>query len=437
MAIFIFLLTIIMNKIKSDCSSYSNCNSCNFNLDCEFNNNICQAINKETIIKNYLNKLRSCDSEINNPNSISKYCGETTYIFEKKKINIKLPKINGKYGKDYLFCSYTVINLNTNSKSFYLEIEKRNNIDSIILETMQENIEIESKYIYVEDGNSLYEVKKINGIIINYLSEKSFEKEPFEISIKLTKFDIETKAIIIICIVIIIIIIILLVVLIILYKKKDNERINMIINNNREREEEDNLKEKNKELCKEFVNNMTSNLFKDIKNQAINTSCNFCLNEFNLDDEVYISTCNHVFHFDEIKQWVYSKNAFHNTCPECRKEFIKLLQKGDNINNSRLISIYTSQFNNINNNNNNNENNNENNNNNINNNNNFVTPYIANSNVYSDNNNNNYNQNEGTRNNRYALGNNSITINSINQNDNHENNNRNDENNQLNLRQNN
>ena len=175
---------------------------------------------------------------------------------------------------------------------------------------------------------------------------------------------------------------------------------------------------------------MTSNLFKDIKNQAINTSCNFCLNEFNLDDEVYISTCNHVFHFDEIKQWVYSKNAFHNTCPECRKEFIKLLQKGDNINNSRLISIYTSQFNN---NNNNNNNNNENNNNN----NNFVTPYIANSNVYSDNNNNNYNQNEGPRNNRYTLGNNSITINSINQNDNHGNNNRNDENNQLNLRQNN
>ena len=39
-----------------------------------------------------------------------------------------------------------------------------------------------------------------------------------------------------------------------LYKKKDIERINMIINNNREREEEDNLKEKNKELCKELYN---------------------------------------------------------------------------------------------------------------------------------------------------------------------------------------
>ena len=196
--------------------------------------------------------------------------------------------------------------------------------------------------------------------------------------------------------------------------------MNVIMNNNREREEEINLNKKNKKLCENFVNSMTPILFKDIKKNAINTSCNFCLTEFNLNDEVYIGNCNHVFHFDEIKQWLFSNETYHNTCPECRNEIIKLYQKGDNINEPLESPIRVSQINNNNNNN--------------------ITNFNTVSNIYSNNNyvTNNNIPNENMRNNRYMMPNNSSVI-PMTPNNNNEENNENDENaeNALHMRENN
>ena len=419
MVFLIFILTIIINKIKSDCSSHSSCESCNFYSNCKYTNNICTTTDNNKI-SNYLNQFQNCYSDTESKKINSKYCGDLNYIFQKKKIKIQLPKINNKYGKDYLICSYTILNNYEYSEYFYLEIKKKNDLYSIIIESINYNSEIEPSFYYVETGTSLLEIQKLKGIIIHYLSEKSFEKQPFEITIKLNKNDIEAKAIIIVCIIIIIIIIALLIVLIILYKKRDYIRMNVIMNNNREREEEINLNKKNKKLCENFVNSMTPILFKDIKKNAINTSCNFCLTEFNLNDEVYIGNCNHVFHFDEIKQWLFSNETYHNTCPECRNEIIKLYQKGDNINEPLESPIRVSQINNNNNNN--------------------ITNFNTVSNIYSNNNyvTNNNIPNENMRNNRYMMPNNSSVI-PMTPNNNNEENNENDENaeNALHMRENN
>ena len=132
----------------------------------------------------------------------------------------------------------------------------------------------------------------------------------------------------------IIIIIILLIVLIILYRRKEIENL-QLFNRNRaeiaEIEEQNMINEKNKKLAEDFSNNLKSNAFREIMHSAKNNTCMFCLNEFIPDDNVYIGICKHVYHFDEIKQWFFSSNAFHNTCPECRYEFINFYKKGDNL----------------------------------------------------------------------------------------------------------
>ena len=370
--IFLFLVLII-KYIKSESCSQLDCLSCNSLSSCKYENGLCLSddINDSKI--NFFRKLKSCKSDPSSYSLMIKYCGNLDYTFQGKEINIQLNKVNNQYGISNLFCIYSIKNENYQKRDFYIKTKRNDFSFDLYMEVMS------STNLYDLDAKKmLYTIpKKYEGIYLIYYNNFPSDKLPFEVIISKNKNEVN-YIIIIVCCIMIIIIIILLIILLILYRKKENEYLDRINRRIQEREEENNLNEINKNIAKEFSEKLVSTVFNLVQDSSKNSVCSFCLNEFKMDDVVYMGNCKHVFHFDEIKKWFYSEDSFNNTCPECRNEFIHFYHKGDNLNeplssqvelnydknndnNSNNDSENNSDDNNDNNNNNNNNNNNDNN----------------------------------------------------------------------------
>jgi len=358
--VIIFIVLKILSKFKVLCDcSYSNCISCNSQYSCYYNNGVCSR--KELIYnKEYIFfKLKECLLDSYSKSIIEKYCGNLEFKLNNKKLIIELPKINQNYGYEFLFCPFNIINSKGASNKFYIEFKKLNLLDlpfDLYLEINSNNL----SYIMtpITDTKLLYEIKGSEKININYFSKYSYKNKPFKIIVSYKKNFFEVKIMIIIIIIIILIIIFFLcVILIIIYKRKELNGLiifNNNYNNQLRQQQQFYIIEKNKKISEEFANNIQPVIYKNIKKYAKNNICNFCLNEFKLEDNVFISKCFHVFHFEEIKKWIFSKDICHNTCPECRKEFFKFFQTED------LIQVINQNNNFISNqNNNNNQNNNQ------------------------------------------------------------------------------
>ena len=396
--IFIILNILSKYKILCDCS-YTNCITCNSQYSCLYNNGVCST--KQLIYnKEYLFfKLKQCLLDSYSKSIMLQYCGNLEFQLNNKKITIELPKINKTYGNEFLFCPFSVVNSKGPSNKFYIEFKKINLIDlpfDLYLEVNSNNI----SYIMtpITDSKLLYEIKGTETITINYFSKYTYKNKPFKIVVSFEKNFFEVKTILIIFIIIIIIIIMFLcVIIIIIYKRKEINGLIILNNNqnNERRQEELNILEKNKKIAQEYANNIQPVIFKNIKKYAKNTSCNFCLNEFNLEDNVFIGICFHVFHYEEIKKWIFSNDIFHNTCPECRREFMKFYKKEDLIQANNQHNNFILNQENNNNQNNNQQNSNNNNNisqNNVNSNINLIIQNQNNSPISSLNHNNNINQ---------------------------------------------
>ena len=50
--------------------------------------------------------------------------------------------------------------------------------------------------------------------------------------------------------------------------------------------------------------------------------CSICLNKFDEKSEVSITSCNHVFHYKCIHNWLY-KNIKNPRCPNCNNKILK------------------------------------------------------------------------------------------------------------------
>lgn len=76
--------------------------------------------------------------------------------------------------------------------------------------------------------------------------------------------------------------------------------------------------ENNNEILSEIdFDNIRSEKFKnyiDNNNNGINY-CSICLDKFNDNDDIKILECDHIYHFDCIKEWLLK---YKNTCPICR-----------------------------------------------------------------------------------------------------------------------
>ena len=381
--IFLFLV-LILKYIKSESCSQLDCLSCNSLSSCKYENSLCLSDDTNDSKINFFRKLKSCKSDPSSYSLMIKYCGNLDYTFQGKEINIQLNKINNQYGISNLFCIYSIKNENYKKRDFYIKTKRNDFSFDLYMEIMSSTnlYEIDTKKI-------LYTIpKKYEGIYLMYYNNFPSDKLPFEVIISKNKNDFN-YIIIIVCSFMIIIIIILLIILLFLYRKKEHEYLDQFNRRIQEREEENNLNEINKNIAKEFCEKLVSTVFNLVQDSSKNSVCSFCLNEFKMDDVVYMGNCKHVFHFDEIKKWFYSEDSFNNTCPECRNEFIQFYHKGDNLNEPLSSQIQLNNDNNDKSNDNNSDNNSENNSDNNNDN---------NSGNNNDNNNNNNSDNDNSDN---------------------------------------
>lgn len=319
MSYIFFFFLLLIKYIKTESCTQTDCLSCNSLTSCKYENGLC-AIDEISYSKSYfLRKLKTCKSDESSYSIMKKYCGNLDYEFKKKKIKIKLNKIDDKYGIPNLFCLYSIKNMNYEKKNFYIEIERNDLTNDLYIELMSSTKIYALDEIY--DKNVVYKIPAYyEGLYLIYYTEFSYDKLPFEITIKDSNSDTISNIIIIICVIMIVVIVILIIILIILYKQKQREHLEYINRRNEERQKENQLLEKNKKIAKQFSDNLDFTTFDLIKDLAKNSSCMFCLCEFKNDDIVYMGKCNHVFHLDEIKKWFFSEGSVHNTCPECRYE---------------------------------------------------------------------------------------------------------------------
>ncbi len=359
---FLFLI-LILKYIKSESCSKSDCLSCNSLSSCKYENGLCLSDDTKDSKINFFKKLKSCKSDLSSLSLMANYCGILDYTFQGKEIKIQMNKVNNQYGISNLFCLYTITNENYSKKDFYITTKRDDFSFDLYMEVMSS-----TKLYEMNDKKMIYTIpKKYEGIYIMYYNKLPSDKLPFEVII--SKNLNNNYTIIIVCSILMIIVAILLIILIILYKKKEHQYEGQFNRRRRfrerEREEEKTLNEVNKNIAKEFSNKLVSTVFNLVQDSSKNSVCTFCLNEFKMDDVVYMGNCKHVFHFNEIKKWFYSENSFNNTCPECRNEFIQFYRKGDNLNqplssqnpiNTDKNNENNSENNNVNNNNNNNNN---------------------------------------------------------------------------------
>ena len=144
--------------------------------------------------------------------------------------------------------------MNYEKKNFYIEIERNDLTNDLYIELMSSTKIYALDEIY--DKNVVYKIPAYyEGLYLIYYTEFSYDKLPFEITIKDNNSDAISNIIIIICIIMIVVIVILIIILIILYKQKQREHLEYINRRNEERQKENQLLEKNKKIAKKFSDN--------------------------------------------------------------------------------------------------------------------------------------------------------------------------------------
>ena len=406
----LLILNIFPIFLSSQCTSNTNCFSCNSNNICKWDLNKC--IDNETLSssKNILNNLLQCYDYSENFYFIYQYCGNTDLFLKKDDIKITLPENNKLYGFDNIYCRYTIFNAKGKSKKFYVKIKQNKDLlPNFLLMIKSDDY---SRIINEEKIN--FEINDSFEIYIDYYSTSSYDKNPIEITISFNKF-LTLKTILLICLIFIIIVIVLVFILVLLNKKYFYLNLNSNTENKKKKEEERKVAENLFQKIK-FIS------YNDYNDKHKNINCIICFENFSPEDKIIVNKCNHIFHYDCLKKWFIPLNSINvnNTCPECRKELFDL----KNINNNNLEKNNLELINNNQNNNlvliNNNQNNNLvliNNNNNINNQNNNLELNNNNQNNNLELNNNNQNNNlllinnnQNNNNNNLGIGQNVISL---------------------------
>ena len=80
-------------------------------------------------------------------------------------------------------------------------------------------------------------------------------------------------------------------------------------------------------MTKTLINNYLDNelkgkKFSTIKDKKI-TKCTICIEDFQDENIVSVTPCNHIFHFECIKKWMVN-DINHIKCPLCNHQFIKI-----------------------------------------------------------------------------------------------------------------
>ena len=351
-----------ISNTNATCNLKEDCDHCDFcgkiSLDystCNFDNVFCKYTQDNNYEYNsalqdkYSNYFRS-DLEINN------FCGEKYYnlnsmkdtftIFESKLNSINLSKplhcdyiIDNKYyynhETDKAELNFQIKNMTMTYKN---NTDENNNIkfnlfliynivDSVIFLNLTDDIIRNSKIFRRLDKIVELEVlidfkNDINDTIDEYLEITIFTDNP-------SKKNRIMLIIAIVFTVFVALVIIILVILYIFFRKKLN-----IFRTSEDAMLEKQMKmEKNRELIKQLLENI---LFPKVFNKEIIVNdcenCSICLDSFEPEKSlVSITQCNHVFHYECIKEWI-EKNVLNPLCPNCKYALLENLEKTEVIN---------------------------------------------------------------------------------------------------------
>ena len=362
----IFILFIFNIKLKYincqvDClSSYnSSCPECslcgdekNAQCECEWNeeNQLCQSkTTSDTGLKEwYVEISTSCDIT----KEYNSYCSSKTSFalddFVENQIKITIDKDeNDYYGQFFKVCRYEYTD------------ESMENIYQINIDYSPENKIlfkpiIAFSYSYKEGNQSKGKTLTINDnyeenfsqitkFVFIVLFKDNYTFNPVSITITLTS-NLKTKLLVTFAIGFVIILIIFTVICCTSnYLNRRTREHLRLLRAQRDLQiyqpmdmgsevNQDELKENNTEkLTKIFEVLMPEHLYKKEYNQY-GGGCSICLENFKKNSKVSITTCNHVFHYKCINEWLF-KNILCPKCPNCNHE---ILEDYDKINNNNF-----------------------------------------------------------------------------------------------------
>ena len=343
-----FLILFLKLKIisaESECVLYNTCTECSLcksysssECKCEWSSSSCQSsFNLDKKHTSWYEMLSSCQEE----EIDSIYCPEKNYFtkddFIADKIEIRLNKdANNKYGKEFTLCTFEYVDdkeiynydlnfsfdsslANKPSVYYYYSLKERNNIIDEGRKEVSDNYETS--------------ISQLSNLQIILLLKDEYTANPITITIEKTG-NIKTKLIISFIIGIIFTFAVVAIVCFTrnYYNNKTRDQLRMlraqmdldhiqpvIISPGIDENE---LKNQNTQKLNElFAGRMAEHSYKKDYNQY-GGGCSICLENFSKKSKVSITSCNHVFHYKCIYEWLF-KNILCPKCPNCNNEVLK------------------------------------------------------------------------------------------------------------------
>ena len=346
-----------LEETKINCNEFTDCFNCSAcgpdifvkNCLCFWNNNKCQNVSYTPII-NWRDIFIQC-SDYSSTEIINTYCGNFTYSQKKKKIFLKLPKINGYYGLTNLFCEYYYKNDQKTDTEYKIRVKINskyiNNSNEILLGIKISYNDNFNELITITTPSNIYSFIEVRYIQINYLSGGLYEENPFEIEIEYKNPKKKYGIYIIFILIIICIIFCSISVFYFSRRASSNARIREIqINNNYQRNSNNENVDNKKKIVEELLSNPSflGERICDSEYEKYGTKCTICLEELKVGiDKVSLTPCFHVFHYKCLSDWL-RKNTSNLKCPNCnfdlnKDNFKENLKKNNNDINKEIDNL--------------------------------------------------------------------------------------------------
>lgn len=312
------------------CNLNKDCFSCmSTHLYCQWTNDKC-VFTKEINVS-FFSRLYSC-TDPTSQEIMNTYCGSQKIKLDKdNNFKLSLPLVNSGYGKDYLFCQYSLSNLKSKNK-VYSEINVSQeyffNIKLIIHVIFQDGTYTQR---LVEYPQYLVKIENAKKVSFYYFQKDKLDEKPFSILLTIQKTKISLTLILTIILTILLFILCGVSIFIISRKIAEKNRLKVhpessesiairdnAIHNQEvlQREMEKKLKEaRMKEIEGIFENSLKPIPFNN-EIGKYNTNCTICIENFNKDQPVCFTECCHVFHNNCLKQWLIT-NIMNPKCPNC------------------------------------------------------------------------------------------------------------------------
>jgi hypothetical protein len=275
-------------------------------------------------------------------NYIKTYCGNISYFFTDRtgELSLSLPLHNGTlYGANSLYCEYSIYNTD-DIESF--TVETKNNwgkLKLLIKYLFSDN----SMEILLGDGDKNV-VKDAEELKIIFESNSQKNYPPFDIKIIDTFKSISQIILLIIILCAFVVLIILIIIVICIRRRKrililnniNNNLNNLYLNNFNYGIDINNTDRIN---FMSYLKKIKSIKFKEVQkevNEIINPKCPIDIENFLPEDDVILTKCLHIFHYDCLKTFVEkNKTKKEFRCPLCNNPLFNSIigEEIDNIDN--------------------------------------------------------------------------------------------------------